>query len=210
MGNIRNNKLSMEELDKQEQLTPERLLKLTSQIQANENHGMFSFTPTPQPKSGIHQLINWADGNFSSSYLKEPQNGSQNVPLINNRIVVDGQFMHFCEIYKINLECVHRDALITWKSESGAEKFVAQGVFKITAKGFSFLHAALFNSGAQSEEEVFHFIIVNERDLFKYVKLRNDFDTWLKMREGLQDKSIGSGSGKKIAGLDRYTAKIKK
>jgi len=208
MSNIRMKKPTMEELDKQESLTPERLKSLTSTaVVAVRVAGPFSAEVTPQPKSGIAALVNWTHDNFAYTYL---QHVDKNIKLINNRIVIDGQFMHFCDIKKLKVECIHTDALISWRSETGVEKFLAQGVFKISAKGFSFLHGALFNNGVQTEEEeVFHFVIVNERDMYKYLKLRNDFDSWIKEREGLQEKSA-NGSMRKIAGLDRYAAKIKK
>jgi SpoVK/Ycf46/Vps4 family AAA+-type ATPase len=123
--------------------------------------------------------MNWAVTNFSNS-LKDQINLNK---FVHNRVLIDGQFLHFCKEKDVSVECLYKDSVISWKTDNQFEKFFVQGVFLIKAKGLEFLHCALFHKGNQHEDEVSFFIIVSEKNYEAYLKLRNDFDAWVQARD---------------------------
>jgi len=133
-----------------------------------------------RPESNFIDLMNWVDENFSV-VLNDAVNRQK---LVNNRIIMDGQFLTFCELNKIQIQCLMKDALVSWDADDGGgEKFFAQGVFLIKTKDVEFIHAALFHKGNQNEDEVSFFIIVSDDNISKYIDLRNQFDRWMKLRD---------------------------
>lgn len=164
--------LTPDALEKQEHLSTERLLKL--------DLGKDLHTPvSPRPSANFIDLMNWVATEFSSSL----QDQTDLNKFVHNRIIIDGQFLKFCEENKISVKCLHKDSLISWKTDHNYEKFFAQGVFLIKAKGVEFLHAALFHKGNQNEDEISFFCVVSQKNYEEYVKLRNSFDAWVQERD---------------------------
>jgi len=142
------------------------------------------FSPTHQPPdlrptSSFIELMNWTQEHFSGA-LKDKWGLNK---FVHNRIIVDGQFMEFCQTNKISVEILYKDSLISWKTDHDFEKFFVQGVFLIKDKGLEFLHAALFHKGNQNEDEISFFVIVSEKNYEAYIKLRNQFDAWVQERD---------------------------
>jgi hypothetical protein len=102
---------------------------------------------------------------------------------IHNKIVIDGGFLEFCEQVGVEVTCLYKDSVASWKSDNDYEHFMAQGVFKIEFGPLCFLHAALFHKGNQNEDEVSFFVIVNQKQFHKYVEFRNVFEQWLSDRD---------------------------
>lgn len=132
-----------------------------------------------RPKQNFVDLMSWTRDNFSQ-FLKSTKGLNS---FVHNRIIVDGQFLKYCEIQKVTVDVLHKDSIVSWKTESLYEKFFVQGVFHIKAKGLEFLHAALFHKGNQNEDEISFFVIVSEDNYEAYLKFRNDFDAWVLQRD---------------------------
>lgn len=166
-----NNYLSFQELSKQESLTKEILNKFSHTANViNINRA--------RPSSNFIDLMNWALENFSSSLMDKANLNK----FVHNRIIIDGQFLKFCDENDIEVKCLYKDSIISWKSDE-SEKFFMQGVFLIKSKDVEFIHAALFHKGNQNEDEISFFIIVSEKNYVNYVKLRNQFDNWVLSRD---------------------------
>jgi SpoVK/Ycf46/Vps4 family AAA+-type ATPase len=123
--------------------------------------------------------MNWTSKEFSGA-LKDTTLLNK---FVHNRIIIDGQFLQFCEESGITVECLYKDSIISWKTDHDCEKFFAQGVFLIKARGLEFLHAALFHKGNQNEDEISFFVIVSEKNYEAYIKIRNAFDAWVQERD---------------------------
>src|ERR1035437_9323489 len=158
-------------LESQEHLSLQRLESLVS---SNFKHDVFS-----RPTADFIDLMNWTWKNFSPA-LVDPIDLEK---FVHNRIIIDGQFLQFCEERKIKVECLLKDSAISWKTDHDFEKFFVQGVFLIKAKGVEFLHAALFHKGNQNEDEISFFILCNKKNFEGYVKIRNEFDKWVVERD---------------------------
>jgi ATP-dependent 26S proteasome regulatory subunit len=159
------------DLEKQEHLSEIRL--------ANVRSPYCRFDVSNRPTANFIDLMNWTEETFKSK-LKDGQNLNK---FVHNRIIIDGQFLQFCEESKITVECLHKDSVISWKTDHGFEKFFVQGVFLIKSKDMEFLHAALFHKGNQNEDEISFFVIVSDSNYTAYVKLRNSFDEWVQQRD---------------------------
>lgn len=132
-----------------------------------------------RPKSNFIDIMNWVQDSFSKA-LKNRDNLNK---YVHNRVIMDGQFMHFCKENGIIIECLYKDSIISWKTETDLEKFFVQGVFLIKKKNVEFLHAALFHKGNQNEDEVSFFVVVSNDNFDEYVKIRNQFDNWIQLRD---------------------------
>ncbi len=132
-----------------------------------------------RPKSHFIDLMNWTLESFQSA-LKDQ---SQLNKFVHNRIIIDGQFLHFCKEKNVTVECLYKDSIISWKSDFNYERFFVQGVFLIKAKGLEFIHAALFHKGNQNEDEISFFVLVSNNNYEAYLKLRNEFDNWIQSRD---------------------------
>lgn len=131
-----------------------------------------------RPKENFIDLMAWTEKNFSQFLNTTTLNC-----FVHNRIIVDGQFLQYCENNKVTVEVLHKDSIVSWKTESEYEKFFVQGVFLIKMKGLEFIHAALFHKGNQNEDEISFFILVSPSNYESYVKFRNDFDSWVLQRD---------------------------
>lgn len=156
-------------LEKQEHLSSE-YLKMMS---------VSNIDDTTRPPANFIDLMNWVEKEFSW-HLKEKGNINK---FIHNRIIIDGQFLHFCKERKIQVSCLYKDSIISWKTENNYEKFFMQGVFLIKNDQAEFLHAALFHKGNQNEDEVSFFVICSDKNYENYIKFRNDFDDWVQQRD---------------------------
>lgn len=165
--------LSLTTLEKQESLTVDRLKALTPLIKVLANAG-------PRPAANFIDLMDWTVKYFGIPFLNNNKNLHK---VVNNRIIIDGQFLTFCDEEGISVECLYQDSTVSWRADSGSEKFFVQGVFRIKHKDLEFLHAALFHKGNQNEDEVSFFIIVDEIHFTNYIALRNKFDNWIRKRD---------------------------
>ncbi len=163
--------LSPEDMEKQESLSPERLALLEPRVKFHTND--------TRPQANFIDLMDWTEKNFKT-HLKDQKSLNK---LVHNRVIIDGQFLQFCEERKVTVECLYKDSVISWKTDHEFEKFFVQGVFLIKARGLEFLHAALFHKGNQNEDEISFFIVVSEKNHQKYVELRNEFDKWVTERD---------------------------
>ena len=132
-----------------------------------------------RPKSNFIDLMNWADKNFSK-FLDVSRHVNK---YVHNRIIIDGQFLHFCKENNVTVECLYKDSIVSWKTDHDHEKFFAQGVFLIKSDNVEFIHAALFHKGNQFEDEISFFVLVSNSKFDAYVELRNKFDNWVKARD---------------------------
>ncbi len=164
--------LNPETLEQQEHLSAERLKALTSE-------GIYPNNGLARPVANFIDLMDWTVTGFQGA-LKDKANLQK---FVHNRIIIDGQFLQFCESNNIKVECLYKDSVISWTTEHDFEKFFVQGVFLIKSKGLEFLHAALFHKGNQQEDEISFFVIVSEKNYEAYIKLRNQFDDWVQERD---------------------------
>jgi hypothetical protein len=164
--------LSPTEMENQEHLSAD---KLSSFIVYNQQVDSLP----PRPSSNFIELMNWGLNNFSFA-LKDKHDLNK---FVHNRIVIDGQFIQFCKEKNISIECLYKDSVISWKTDHEYEKFFVQGVFLIKSKNLEFIHAALFHKGNQNEDEVGFFTIVSNKNYETYIKLRNEFDNWVQLRD---------------------------
>lgn len=170
---MNNNKdyLLPSDLEKQEHLVVDKLGALTATQQSSPKD--------PRPPANFLDLMNWAQNSFKPFLSKKI--GLNN--FVHNRIIIDGQFLQFCEENKVTVECLYKDSVISWKTDHNFEKFFIQGVFLIKARGMEFIHAALFHKGNQNEDEIGFFVICSDDQFEKYVAFRNQFDAWVQQRD---------------------------
>jgi hypothetical protein len=162
--------LSPKDLEGQENLSLLRLQEMSVKL---------GTIAEPRPTANFIDLMNWVRDQFQFSL----KNTSGLNKFVHNRVIIDGQFLSFCEERNIKVECLYKDSIISWKTDNDFEKFFAQGVFRISTKNVEFLHAALFHKGNQNEDEISFFIICSESNYEGYRKLRNEFDEWSKERD---------------------------
>lgn len=173
-----------EQIDKQEHLSPDRLKLLKS-----ENDWYNDSRPT----ANLIDLMHWVRCEFGVQLSEDTDNLEC---FIHNKIVIDGSFLEYAEKHNIKVECLFRDSVASWRHEKKSEHFMAQGIFLITYKDISFIHASLFHKGNQNEDEVSFFIIIEDNNFHKYLTLRDNFDEWLTERDRsqLQVRVIGGES----------------
>lgn len=169
------NYLTAAVIEKQEHLTLERL----ANTEPTRDWPVVEINS--RPDSNFIDLMNWTMDTFGT-VLKHSDEDPLN-KLVNNRIIIDGQFLQFCEETKVSVETLYKDSVISWKTDNGFEKFFIQGVFLIKTKNVEFLHAALFHKGNQNEDEISFFIVVSESNMQEYINLRNSFDAWVSSRD---------------------------
>jgi len=169
--------LDPKNMEAQEHLSLTRLNKLAQTCNLNAQE--LQKLEDSRPRYCFNDLMKWVEENFSFN-LKDQVKLNK---FVHNRIIIDGQFLFFCEENKINIECLYKDSVISWKTEHEFEKFFAQGVFLIKTKELEFLHCAGWQKGNQNEDEISFFIICSEKNYEGYVKLRNEFDKWTTERD---------------------------
>jgi AAA+ superfamily predicted ATPase len=162
--------LTSEDVEREEHLSLDKLAKF--KVKPRVFHA-------PRPKECFLDLMQWVVNEYGSS-LKVNSNLQT---FIHNRIVIDGQFLHFCEEKKIKVECLLKDSLISWKAPSLNERFFAQGVFLVKSKECEFLHCAVFHKGANHEDEVSFFVVCDTSNYEAYISMRNEFDSWIQNRD---------------------------
>lgn len=133
----------------------------------------------PRPMASFVQLMDWASKNFSSE-LKDHDHVNL---FVHNRVIIDGQFLNFCEENKVTVTCLYKDSVISWRTEKNFEKFFVQGIFLIKQGDLEFIHCALFHKGNQNEDEISFFVMVSDKNYNGYIKLRNEFDDWVQQRD---------------------------
>ncbi len=163
--------LTPEDIEMQEHLCEERLKSLIADRSI--------VVDTPRPDSNFIDLMNWVQHHFSS-VLK---NNSNIEKFIHNRIIIDGQFLQYCEDNDISVQCLYKDSIISWKTDHFYEKFFVQGIFLIKTKEVEFIHCALFHKGNQNEDEVGFFNLVSHSHYNDYLVFRNSFDEWVQNRD---------------------------
>ena len=171
------NIVTPENIEEQEHLSLDRLKKFGALF--SEKDIKDNFPGKPRPLTNFMELMNWTQYLFEDK-LKDKKNINK---LVHNRVIIDGQFLHFCELNNISVECLYKDSIISWKTDHDFEKFFIQGVFLIKTKEVEFLHSALFTKGNQFEDEINFFILVSDSNYGKYVELRNNFDNWVQQRD---------------------------
>src|SRR5579885_3010378 len=164
--------LAPRDMEEQEHLSKARLSALMAD-------GVYPTTDDPRPTANFIDLMDWTAEGFKTA-LSDRKNLQK---FVHNRIIVDGQFLQFCDEHGVKVECLYKDSVISWKTEHDFEKFFVQGVFLIKNKNVEFLHAALFHKGNQHEDEISFFVIVSEKNYEGYVELRNQFDEWVQQRD---------------------------
>jgi DNA replication protein DnaC len=176
--------MSIKNKEVKEYFTPEVLEKqehlsklILSQLEVNPNSTTQDLSD--RPMANFIQLMDWTQEKFSQ-YLKDTSGLNK---FVHNRIIIDGQFLQFCQEKHVKVECLHKDSFISWNTDHNFEKFFVQGVFLIKTKGLEFLHAALFHKGNQNEDEISFFVIVSKNNYEAYLSLRNDFDAWVQERD---------------------------
>ncbi len=157
------------ELEKQEALTNERLSKLIATAKP-------ALLLSPRPTDNFYDLMKWVKTNYQT-------NPDDSTCFVHNRIVIDGQFLQYCEENNISVECLHQDSVISWQTSTAQERFFAQGIFKIKKDDLEFIHAALYHKGNQYEDEISFFVVVQNNSFEKYLEFRNKFDAWLLVRD---------------------------
>jgi hypothetical protein len=163
-------------LEEQEHLSVNRLSALEASVQ---DALLQSSLESSRPKESFIDLMNWVMDNFRD-HLKDVKNINK---FVHNRIIMDGQFLRFCEENKITFKPLYKDSIVSWKTENNYEKFFAQGVFLIEGMGTEFIHSALFHKGNQNEDEISFFNLVAQSKYAKYLELRNAFDAWVVQRD---------------------------
>lgn len=159
------------DLEKQEHLSVEKLQRMTVTDTYNVN--------SVRPSANFIDLMNWVEKNFQH-HLKAKSKLNK---FVHNRIIIDGQFLQFCEENKVTVKCVYKDSVISWRTDHEFEKFFVQGIFVIKTRGLEFIHAALFHKGNQNEDEISFFVVVDDSQYEQYLALRNQFDAWVQQRD---------------------------
>ncbi|HUU87001.1 MAG TPA: ATP-binding protein [Candidatus Glassbacteria bacterium] len=170
--------ISRKILDAENNLTKERVAKLLKILQIKEEDIVDC---GPRPQDSLIDLMHWV----KLSYMYSPRSIKDTddvVCIINNAIGVDGSFVQFCELNGTHIEPLSIDSVSSWKTETGTEDFMIQGIFRIKCEKFSFIHAALFHKGNQYEDEISYFVLVEKNDYIKYVDFRNSYTEWQKSR----------------------------
>jgi SpoVK/Ycf46/Vps4 family AAA+-type ATPase len=143
----------------------------------NDVPGKVTFLP--RPPANFIDLMNWTEHTFKHELTAT----GPLTKFVQNRIIIDGQFLKFCSDNKVKVTCLFKDSIVSWKTDHSFEKFFAQGVFHIKGNGFEFLHAALFHKGNQNEDEISFFVIVPNANHEAYTSFRNSFDEWVAQRD---------------------------
>lgn len=167
--------LGPSQLEEQEHLSRNRLSNLHATLMTDKE------LEDSRPRHSFADLMRWVERNFASELKGFARTNLKRY--VHNRIIMDGQFMAFCEERKVEVNCLYQDSIISWKTENNFEKFFVQGVFCIRVGSLEFLHAALFHKGNQNEDEVSFFVIVSDSNYQAYVKFRNEFDSWVQERD---------------------------
>jgi hypothetical protein len=130
-----------------------------------------------KPVSSYHELRGWVEKEFWTKVSK-----TDPLHFVNNQIIIDGQFLHYCDLNKVKVSSLFTESILSWNSEHDFERFSAQGVFKITLGKLSFLTFALFHKGNNYDDEISFGVLVPKDQIDEYVKFRNEYDAWSDLR----------------------------
>lgn len=177
---VKENYLTPEDMEQQEHLSSQRLKKLTVDTVFNSAHKIdLGNAIAERPAANFIDLMNWTVEKFSAALTDKDSLNK----FVHNRVIIDGQFLHFCEEQKVIVKCLFKDSIISWNTDNNFEKHFAQGIFLIKSGDVEFLHAALFHKGNQHEDEISFFILVSNKNYEGYLTLRNKFDEWVQERD---------------------------
>lgn len=124
-------------------------------------------------------LIRWVLSCFSAELRGDNVN-----PYIQTRITIDGSFLSFCEENDVQLECLFRECITSWRAMDGInERFFAQGIFVIKSGDLEFVQASLAYQKYADEEGVLSFILINDDNYQEYLDFRNKYDDWCMARD---------------------------
>ena len=172
--------LTTEELNSQENLTQE----IVNSLQPVHSYSEYK----DRPHDSFIELMNWARHHFRNYLAKEDK--EVNI-LINNRIIIDGAFLHFCKTNNINVKCLYRESIASWAhmgNSDECEKFAAQGLFLIESEGFKFIQASMFHKGTDNDDEVSFFVILCDSSYDKYMKFRRHYADWCEKRDKINSE----------------------
>lgn len=175
MGMKVENVIKSQSLESQEHLSKD----LLKRFQVSHNYVLNDEVLNERPASNFIDMMNWGERAFSH-VLSDRKNINR---FVNNKIVIDGEFVAFCDEKGLKIECIYKDSIISWKSNSDFEKFFVQGVFLIKSENLEFLQFSLFHKGNQNEDEISFFILLSEDNYESYLKLRNEYDLWAQKRD---------------------------
>jgi hypothetical protein len=128
-----------------------------------------------RPRQSLIELMNWVVSNFSA-HLSDTQYLNK---FLHNRIIVDGELMHYCDLNGLTIKPLYRDSFISWDASQGEEHYFGQGVFLLSKPGLEFLIASLWHISKDGESEISSFIIVSAKNYQGYLNLRNDYEQWI-------------------------------
>jgi SpoVK/Ycf46/Vps4 family AAA+-type ATPase len=170
--------IPLSEIDAQEHLDVKRLksLKETKPVVGLADSSGYH---KDRPDHSLVKLMGWAEYCFGANLTATKKINR----IINKDIVINGEFLRFCEEEDVSVEVILRDSIVSWKTEQGNESFFMQGVFLITKGKAKFLLCALFHKGNQNEDEISLFILVDDDSYESYTKLRNQFLDWSLKRD---------------------------
>lgn len=167
------NNVPQTEIDAQEHLGVGRLRALKEKTTIGAN------VTQQRPEESLVKLMGWAEEMFAP--LLKPK-GRVN-RFFHNKIIIDGEFLQFCDENRLTVEPLLRDSITSWKTEGGTESFFMQGVFLISTGTTRFLHCALFHKGNQNEDEISLFVLVDDDSYEGYIAIRNQFEEWSLKRD---------------------------
>ena len=179
----KNNFVSAADLERQESLTAKLIKRF-------ENAPDELSTNEFRPYSSFIELMNWVAYSHAT--------GPHVTKFVHNQIIIDGQFCTFCDLNNVKITCLMKDSVVSWRTDLDFEKFFIQGTFQIKTPTFEFLHSALFHKGNQNEDEVSFFNIVPNKYIDQYIKFRNEFEDWAKLRDR-SENSIHVVEGENIS-----------
>lgn len=176
-------KKTEQELAEQTSLTETRLKKCLTPDKIIE-------PGTKRPENSLVDLIHWVQDEFCKDQLLSSS-------FLHNKIAIDGTFLCYCDQQKVDVKCIYRDSIASWKDDHDTEGFMAQGIFEISfnlieqfvegvkrpKRQIKFLHCSLFHKGTQNEDEVSFFVVVNNSDYNDYIIFRNNYEAWKLERE---------------------------
>ena len=132
-----------------------------------------------RPTANFIDLMNWVYTNFAHK-LTDQTNLNK---FVHNRIVIDGQFLHYAKLNDITITVLHKDSVVSFNTDEDYEKFFVQGIFLIKSKDAEFIMATSWHKGNQNDDEISFFVIASEANFPQYIKLRNAYDAWVQEQD---------------------------
>jgi len=95
-------------LEQQEHLSKDLLNTI---INLNNKSVLSEDALNSRPKSSFVDLMTWVNDWFSI-HLKDNKDINK---YVHNRVIIDGQFVHFCKENNVTIQCLHKDSIISFK-----------------------------------------------------------------------------------------------